>query len=750
VVGDAFFAQGFVHAQDRMWHMEQDRRRAAGRWAECVGPEGLAEDALMRRLGLRASAETDYAGLNGETRAMLDAYAAGVNAWLAAARAGAGLPPECRLLDLVPEPWAPWDSLAVFKVRHALMGTYPAKLWRARILFSLGPEAVSALCPGTQPHPVLIVPPGIEARGLAADGLASLAEAHLTLPHLAAWEGGSNNWALSGSRTASGKPLVAGDPHRPLDVPNVYYQNHVACPAFDAVGLSFPGVPGFPHFGHTRSVAWCVTHTGADCQDLYVERFDPAEPRRYRFRGEWRAVEGRTERIGVRGGDPVTIEVTRTHHGPVILGEPRDGHALSLRYTAIAEPNPTFEAFLPMLRARSADELVAAMHPWVDPVNNLVFADVHGAIGYLTRGRIPRRSPANLWLPVPGWDGAHEWAEGFVPFEEMPRLRDPAAGLIVTANSRVADADYPHALGIDFALDLRTRRLHERLGPLAGATARDMAAVHADCLSIPARELVEWMGTHGEAVRHAALDALPGDAGLEGPVRDALSQLCGWGAEMDRQSAAATIYAVSRERLVRDLLGPRLGPLAAELFGGAPRGPLAHLARLRGRLTEWIRADERGLLPAGLDWPTVVGRAVAAAVAELVGRLGPDPAAWRWGRLHTTQPRHPLSASFPEHAAILDPPALAVSGDGDTVRQGGFTASQGYGVTSLSVARYVFDLGDWEESAWIVPLGVSGDPASPHYRDQAGDWAECRLRPMRYDWARIRAEAATHEVLRPG
>ncbi len=728
-VHDAFLAQGFVHAQDRLWHMDYDRRRGRGRWAEWAGPAGLAQDVQMRRFRLVASARADYAALDGETRALLDAYAAGVNAFVATT---ASLPVEYELLEDRPEPWTAEDSLVVFKVRHVLMGTWQTKAWRARLLRRLGPRLAAALCPGTGPAPMLIVPPGAEYRGPAWDAFPALAAAAPLIDDLPEWEGGSNNWAVAGTRTASGKPLVAGDPHRPLDVPNVYYPNHLACREFDAIGLSFPGVPGFTHFGHNAHVAWCVTHTAADYQDLYVERFDPADPGRYRTPGGWRPAERHRETIRVRGAAPVEIEVTVTGHGPVVLGEPRSGTAFAFRYTATAEPNRTFDAILPMLRARSADELEAAMRPWVDPVNNLVFADVHGVIGYRTRGRVPRRAMANAWLPVPGWDGAHEWAAP-IPFAAMPALRDPATGWIATANSRVVGPEYPDYLGLDYAPDFRTRRLAERLGALRAATVADMQAIHADRVSLPAREFLPLLA------------ALPAGAA----AKAALEQLRGWDGTMDRDSVAAAVYAVFRERLLREVMTPLLGPLASEAFAGAPRGAVAHMSRVRSRLPEWIRSDDRTVLPPGTDWPAALARALAGAVVELEERLGPDPAGWRWGRLHGTEPRHPLSLLRPELGRWLDPPGVAVGGDGDTVQNAGFIAAAGYGVTATSVARYVFDLGDWDRSGWVIPLGVSGHPGSPHYADQVAPWSEGRLCPMRYGWAGIRRDAESHQRLDP-
>ncbi|HXX39368.1 MAG TPA: penicillin acylase family protein [bacterium] len=725
---DAFLAQGFVHAQDRLWHMEYDRRRAYGRWAEYAGPAAVAQDALYRRFRLGASARADYHAVSAEARAMLDAYAAGVNAFLATTRT---LPVEFRLLDVRPDPWKAWDSLAVFKVRHVDMGPWQQKIWRARLLRHLGPALTAKLCPGTPPNPMLIVPPGVPYHGPAPDGLDILA---VHAPILAAAgdpERGSNNWAVSGSRTASGKPLVAGDPHRALEVPNVYYQNHLACPEFDAIGLSFPGVPGLPHFGHNEHVAWCVTHAMADCQDLFIERFDRDDPARYSFRGESRPAEVVHETIQVRGAAPVEIGVTITHHGPVILGDPRLGYAITLRDTATAGPNHTSETILPMLRAASVDELEQAMRTWVDPVNNFVFADRRGTIGYRTRGRVPVRAAANAWIPVPGWDGEHEW-QGMIPFEKMPAYRNPDTGWIATANSRITGSEYPYWLGLDFAPDFRTRRVVERLRALGRATAADMAGVHADRVSIPA---AEWIGI--------LADVTVADASALG----ALARLRTWNGVMNPPDAAPTIYAAFRERLMRDLFEPVLGPLVAEAFATVPGPGVVHMARLRSLLPGWVRDDDRTFLPAGTDWPAALRRAFERAVGELRATLGPDVDAWRWERVHVARPRHPISAVFPDAAALLDPPSVPAGGDGDTVQAASFVPAAGFEVTSGSVARYVFDLDEWSRSAWIVPLGASGHPGSPHYADQAQDWAALRLRPMRYEWPQIRAEAEHHQHL---
>jgi penicillin amidase len=729
-VHDAFFGQGFVHAQDRLWHMDADRRRAYGRWAEWVGASGLAQDVQMRRFRLVASARADYATLNADTRGMLEAYAAGVNAFVQTTRA---LPIEYSLVDDTPEPWQPWDSLAVFKVRHILMGVWQAKAWRARLLRHLGAARTAQLCPGYPAGHRLIVPPETCSSGPPADGLEVLCREVGVLAHLDALDGGSNSWVIAGSRTASGKPLLAGDPHRALDTPNVYYQNHLACSAFDAIGLSFPGVPGFPHFGHNQHVAWCVTHAMADYQDLFIEHFAPTPPLRYEFRGAWRPAEVSQEVVRVRGAEEVPLEVVVTHHGPIIVGEPQQGYGLAFRYTATAAPNQTFEALLPMLQARSTAEMEDSMRPWVDPANNFLCADTAGNIVYRTRGVLPKRPLANAWVPVPGWTGTYEW-EGSVPFEEMPVCRNPETGYIVTANNRITGEDYPHYIALEYAPHFRCERLLTHLRQARDWRVEDMATLHADCVSMPAQE---WRAFLSRIV--------PRDSSS----RYALETLGAWDGTMQRESVAPTIYTAWRERLMRDLMAPILGPLATHAFTVNDRGGAAHVSRLRARLTTMIREDDRHLLPSGVTWPEALAAALSRAMADLRQQLGDDPSRWQWGMVHRTQPQHPLSEVFPHLAVHLDPPSVPMRGDGDTVHAASFMAAHGYGVTMTSVARYAFDLADWSRSLWVVPLGASGHPGSPHYADQTPIWEAVDMVPMLYDWDAIARRAESRQTLHP-
>ncbi|MCZ6626671.1 MAG: penicillin acylase family protein [SAR324 cluster bacterium] len=728
---DAFFGQGFVHAQDRLWQMEYDRLRARGRWSEAVGGEGLAQDKLMRRFQIWRTLEQDYAALSGDAQAMLQAYSSGVNAFLAGPDP---LPVELQALEMQPEPWRAGDCLAVMKVRHIMMGVWEGKLWRARLVQTLGAEKTALLHPGYQQGQLLMLPPGQRFNGPILDGLAELSAGLAGLPRLQEDPAaGSNNWVAGGARTASGKPLVAGDPHRALDVPNVYYQNHLACADFDVVGFSFPGMPGFPHFAHNAHVAWSITHGQADYQDLFIEQFNPEQPARYRWQEDWREAEVCEERIAVRGEASVELSLYRTHHGPIIAGHPREGWGLAFCYTAMAAPNRTMDAVYRMLRAANADQLEEAQRHWVDPVNNMVYGDVHGEFGYRTRGELPLRPRANAWLPVAGWTGEYEW-RGAVPFEEMPAARNPRAGYAYSANNRIVDETYPHYIALDFAPGFRAERINALLSTGSGLQVEDMGRMHGDVLSVPATAFKALYGKITPQDEGAAL---------------ALQLLEQWDCQISAHSPAPLLFAAFRQRLLHAVLDPLLGTLAATAFQDRGHGAARMLRRTMARLHELIAEDDTALLPQGASWAVLMARALSEAVQGLQARLGGRMEGWRWDMEHKTGAVHLLSRSFPDAASLLDPPPIPMAGDGDTLLAGGIQAEQGFQVETLSTARYVFDTGDWNRSAWVIPGGASGHPGSPHYADQTGHFRELRMHPMLYDWDRIATQAESTQHLQP-
>ena len=729
---DAFFAQGFVTAQDRLWHMEYDRLRGAGRWAEAVGDGALEQDKLMRRFRLSVSAKADYAAMDDHTRMVFDAYAAGVNAFI---QGPDPLPAEYAIAGIEPEEWQPWHCLVVYKVRHILMGVFESKIWRARMVRSMGPEKAGKLFPGYEPGHLLILPPGATAPGPLDVGLEELAKGAASLNYLSEMDAGSNSWVISGDTTATGKPLLAGDSHRALDTPNAYYQNRIACPQFDVIGLSFPGVPAFPHFGHNPWVCWSVTHTAADYQDLYIEQLRDGETPQYLYQGEWRDAEVYDETVGSNSGHGETVRVVVTSHGPIVSGGPEEGSGMALKYTATESASDWTAILWRMLRARNIEELAESQRGWVDPCNNFLMADVDGNIGYLCRGRIPIRSRVNGWLPVPGWTGDHEW-QGDIPFDELPVSINPPEGYIATANNRPVGDDYPHYIAVDFTPEFRVKGVTKGLTALTKPAAPDMAKVHAYRISQPAL---------------AYLVVLPSVEPQDALSAIARERLLAWDGSMDAHRIEPTIYSAMRDALLKELFERNLPPdLADAAWHPADRGLGSFGNRLKASIVEMLRHDDRSLLADGDTWPAAISRALAQGVANLKERLGDDPDSWAWNRLHQAVPRHTLSPAHPELDGLLDPPAIPHSGDGDTPLQGGYSPATFATVTSLSVARYAYDTTNWEDSLWVVPLGSSGHPGSPHYHDQSETWRKVEMVPMRWDWPAIITNSETTQTLEPG
>lgn len=714
---DAFVLNGYVQAADRMWQMEAAFRRAVGRFAEWAGPSQLAADTLARRLGVEAASRRDYDALNDDTKAMLEAYAAGVNAWIDAG----GTAQEYTLLGAEPMRWEPWFGVAVMRQRGILMGSVWFKLWRAAALATAGPEAVPLLRYESGGTERFIVPQGPVGDRLAA----SLEELKPAIEALSDWApgdgtvGGSNNWAVGGTRTASGMPLVAGDPHRQYEIPGMYAQLHLTCPEFDAIGFGVPGVPAFPHFCHTENVAWCVTHSFADLHDVYVEEFEEGGVR-YRTEDGMAETVTRQETIKVRGESDVTVTVHETRHGPVIAGDPVDGKALALKSVQLFDVDRSLDCLEPMMKATTLDGFYDACRGWGVIDHNLVGADRDGHIGVLVRAVVPERDRINGWLPVPGWTGEHEW-RGPIPFERMPRELDPDQGYVVTANNRLVPDDHPDYLCTDCHPTHRADRVSERIERVKGLTAGDMADILRDTDSARAREIVGHIVETG------------GDA-------DLIQVLDAWDGRMDAGLVAPTVYFRIRQEMTRSLA--RLSGLDAASGhpAASPAPGIPALNQLWWTLPELLRADDTSLL-SGSTWTEVIREAVAT-VAE-----GPAPEPW--GEAHLPIFTHPLQHLFPDAPGAQPPACDPIGGDGDCICATG--AFPGTGTRSVygSVARYVFDLADWDNSRWVVLHGTSGHPGDPHYSDQNPLWARGELVAMPYTTAAVDAHTVARMACEP-
>lgn len=735
-LADAFFAQGYVHAQDRLWQMELNRRVGAGRLSELFGPMALEADRFLRRLGLRRAAEAEVARLEPEERAVLEAYAAGVNAAMAAM--GPRRPLEMRLMGLRPAPWEVPDSLTFAKVMSLNLCTnFEAELFRARVIEKVGHQK-AALCALGYPagHP-LVVPPGASSAGTAAELAQLYAAAKEYLP--LAPMGASNNWVVSGRRTQSGMPLLANDPHLPLQVPSIWYEVHLVAPGLDVYGVSLAATPGVA-LGHNRKVAWGFTNSGADVQDLYLERFHPERPGEYEHRGEWLKAKRVREVIGVKGQPDQPEEVLLTLHGPVMAGGPgRQGPALALRWAAL-DPSHPVAALLEMNRAQSAAEFRNALRKWHTPSQNVVFADVSGEIGFVMAGAVPIRARGSGFSPVPGWTGEYEWT-GFVPFDELPQLMNPQSGYLVTANNRVVDPSYPHHITLDFLNGFRARRIEQLLTQKPVLNAADFAQIQMDVFCAPGKAFA------------AHCQKLQPSGALE---RRALEKLRAWDGQASPASAGAAVYEAMIVAAVRKVFTPALGrELVDEMMGKSVENPLSPMSMMLGRYTgaflEALDRRDPALLEisGASSWEAILSEALADAVTELKKRLGEEVESWSWGRIHILQLRHPLGAKKPLNL-IFNGPSVPIGGDTDTPLQTAVLPHLAFGAEGWAPSwRQIADLADLSRSVSVHTTGQSGHPGSPHYMDQFPLWYRGEHHPHWLDRSEIEQHLEARLKLEP-
>ena len=657
-VSDLAAGQGEVTARDRSWQLEFLRRRATGTTAELLGVAALPWDRLARRTRIAETARRAHARLRPETAAFVASYVAGVNEGL---HAGS---PEFERVGAEPGEWQPWTPLAVFLAQHLLFASLGTKLWTARASEVLGEDA----------------------RLLSHEG-----------PHTS----GSNAWAVGGDRTASGFPLIGGDPHRGLESPGVYQQVRLSCDEFDVLGFAFPGVPGVQHFAHAGDVAWAITNAMADYQDVYAEQLRRTPDGVEALGPEgWAPADLRVETIGVAGQPDEEVEVVATDRGPVFDGSVDAGRGLSLRAASTVLGDLGFDAILPLLHARSADDVMTALDDWVEPVNNVVAADRDGSVRYRVAGRIPTRADANRRGVVDAADPDTAWT-GWLT--DLPHHEVPPDGQVVTANERRGPES--DAIGAVFAAPHRAVRIHQLLEGRTDLTVADFAAVHNDVLLLNAplfQDLVR--------------DLEPTPEGAE--VRDAIVE---WDGRMDAGSPGAAAFAAWRTAFtVRLAVHPVLAPLAEPLVDDPVLAPSLNWTDRIGRALESLVAAGT---PYGIDLKVLAREALADAANH--------PATW--GSTHVVRPLHAFDAA----GVDLEPPLvpmLPVSGDNDCVRcvgsQPGLTdvASRG------SVARYVWDLADRDAGGWVVPLGAVDDARHAHHLDQLPLWVAGDLAPITTDW----------------
>ena len=685
---DLFMAQGFVHAQDRLWQMEMNRRLAAGRVAEVLGPAAVDVDRRMRTLLLRRVAVQEVALLGPETLSLLAAYAGGVNAYISRGR----LPVEFTLLRHRPEPWTPADSLSWGKVMAwDLCADARSEARRASLVEQLGEERAAELDPPYLAHWPRVMPSD---------------ERH---PHTAPHESkglGSNNWVVAGSRTATGSPLLANDMHLGMTAPAIWYENHLAAGDLDVTGVTLPGIPGVIS-GHNGHVAWGLTAGLPDVQDLYIERlYRTADGRvEVAYQGDRYEAELLHECIHVKGREPVQEEIIVTRHGPIVnalFPELGDDPPLALRWTAL-EPSTMIATLHEMMHARTSTAFREALRGWCSPALNVVYADVEGNTGYSFPGRIPIRSNGDGRLPVPGWTGEHEWG-GYVPFDALPHLENSPEGFIATANNAVVGKSYPYDLGVRCLSGNRAQRIVELLESRTEIDISFIRQMHLDVVSPMARTVA------GYVARLEVDDALAPPVALLGA----------WDGALSADSGAAGLYQCLLRELATLMLAQALGDDVP--FRDWTWWWLEHM--LAQPDAHWFDLGN------GETRDDCLRLALARAVAHLRATYGPAPEDWAWGKLHRMTYGHVLGRNKLLAAAFNRGP-FEVGGDGHTICACNGDLEKPTSFTGPPY-RMIVDLGDVRNSRSVLTPGQSGHIGSPHYDDQITAWTAGEYHPMLY------------------
>ena len=716
---DMMRAQGYVHAQDRLWQMEQLRRTAHGTLSEVFGEVALDADKYSRTIGFRRMAELEEAELDDEVQKQLRWYSEGVNQYIVERRGQ--LAAEFKLLRYEPSSWTPLDTVALAKVIYWSMSVnWDSEILRLLMLERFGTEAAIYVeetgVKETPPiHMELSADEHAQVARTAAALRAAYARAEDWLPH-AQGRQGSNAWALHSRHTKSGFPILCNDPHLQISMPCALYEQHLKGPEINAAGAIFPGAPGIA-FGHNEGLAWGITNAVTDVQDLFYESTDPARPNQYLVGEEWHPMLRVVEEIKVKGdAEPHRLVVRVTHHGPIIsdLVSEIDQADLSLQWAG-ASPGHTLRSLWRLLHAQDCREGTQALRDWHSPTLNLTLVDTKGEMVSLLVGSHPIRNKGNGLLPAPGRNPEYDWA-GFLPFDELPAEWNPPSGILVNANNRTSDREDLPWFGCEFDPGYRAQRIWQMLDKLTAATLIDMRRMQLDTQSLFAERLV------------SELVCLKSSERLE---KYAVQALAAWNGRMDSDSEGAPIFHYLLEEVTVGLFGEQMGGLISRYRGGST-GNLFEFSGFKwvasDRVVDLIANEPTSHLYATLESPSNTDRQVflAASLSRAVWRmrsdLGNSTLKWTWGRVHQIRFSHLLSSARLLRP-ILNRGPYPIPGDGSTVLQ---TATKAGGPTSLALVspayRSIMEVGNWDAAIAVINTGQSGHPVSRHYDDQMSLW----------------------------
>jgi penicillin amidase len=739
-IHDLVFAQGYVHAQDRLWQMEFQRRVSSGRLAEIFGKDVLEVDRWMRVIGLRRAAVNDVHTIAREILLEQEAYAEGVNAFIKTGR----LPVECALLRHTPERWTPCDTISWNKLMSWSLSTnWESELIRKRVFEALGKINGEELEPGYNDACPVILSPGEHAARDANNPLNKNDDARRFIGPSAKDGIGSNCWVISGSRTASGKPILANDMHLMLGLPSIWYENHLICGSFEVAGITAPGVPMIIT-GHNTKVAWGFTAGLADVQDLYEERLMPVKRGevQYEYRGKWLPAEVVREKIMIRGGKHVFEDVVITRHGPVInkLASQVSGkNPYALRWSAY-DTDTTPKAMYGLIRAKNCTDAHEALRYWVTPNLNVVYADTEGNIAYTCAGALPVRESGQGKVPVPGWSGEYEW-HGSIPFEKLPHLQNPPEGFIVTANNKITQEGTHSSILQEHCTGDRALRITELIKARSSIDVPYTKKMQYDLCSPTARTVT----------RH--LHSLETDEPELAPL---LSRMKKWDGTLYASSTEAAVYEVFMRHLITALVPNELDELVQYYMGKGVNPHLSQFSMFGWHSWEWLikvlRDDTSECWRQGREntKDETMLSALRSAVAWMKDTFGPSSLEeCTWGRIHTLTFSHPFSR-IRALARFFNRGPYPLGGDGTTVWSG---FSNMHDLDSATVVgppyRFIADLSHLEDSKGQLVPGQSGNPASDHYDDQIDGWFSGEYHPLTVPSGKLRDEKTTRLQLIP-
>jgi penicillin amidase len=691
--GDLFFAQGYITAQDRLFQLDLWRRIGTGKLAEVLGPNYLKRDRIARLVRYRGDWDEEWRSYSPDAKAISTAFTRGINAYIQSLNGQR--PPEFRIAGFDPGLWDPEDVTA--RVAGILMtGNMLAEVNRTLDVEKLGLETDARLFP-PDPHIPLVLPKGLDV----ADITPAIVKDYTAAIEAIRFPGeqGSNNWVVDGTMTRTGKPILANDPHRGIELPSLRKTVHLVAPGWDVIGAGEPALPGIA-LGHNQNIAWGFTIVGIDQQDLYVEKVNPSDASEYLYRGEWKKFEVEQQPVDVKGEGSRQVELKYTIHGPVLYEDNMRHRAFALRWVGTAAGGAGYLPALKLARAQNWSEFRSSVASYKIPSENLVYADRQGNIGWIAAGQAPIRDGWSGLFPVPGDSGDYEW-KGFLPVTENPTSYNPARHFVATANHNILPPGYPHQLSYAWAPPTRYNRIVEMLTSGQKFDVSDFARMQQDTVSLPARDfialLTEWHSAEGETSK----------------IR---SEMLAWDCNLTMDSRPALLYEVWIEHLHHRMI---------------PQGIAST------RLAPDVLLSE---LKASPDKDAILSTTLTQTLSEIHERLGADQTEWKWGNLHKAYFHHPLGV------ASFDLPPHSRPGDGYTVNAtGGANYSQTHGASY----REVLDVGDWDRSLTTNVPGESAVPGSRHYGDLIDGWADGHYHPLPYSRKAVEAAAEERTLLIP-